>query len=225
MGQCKNSNAHLPIIIMLHIQSISFIALTTLLVTCTDAAVTPKATANDTALVKQGFAVKKENAHPFEPADASPMDMSYFPIDYPHVKHTLQEHPLMRIIYSRPQKKGRVVLGNLIKYDHIWRLGANEATEIEFFEPVTIEGKKIPAGRYTLYCVAHPDYWQIVLNGGLYGWGLDIDVSKDIASFSAPVSTTTNIAEYFTAVFEKSDKGANLVFAWDNVVARLPINF
>jgi hypothetical protein len=210
---------------MLHAKTTFFMAAALLLFACNDTPDSQQAPVIDTALVKQGFTVKKENVHPFEPVDASPMDMSYFPVDYPHVKHTLQEHPVMRIIYSRPQKKGRVVYGNLVKYDQIWRLGANEATEIEFFQPVTIQGKKVPVGRYTLYCVAHKDNWQIVLNGGLYGWGLEIDISKDLMNFTASIATTTNIAEYFTAVFEKSDTGANLVFAWDNLVARLPIVF
>jgi len=169
--------------------------------------------------------VTKENVNPFAPVDLSPMDVSYFPVDYPHIKHQLQDLPTMRILYSRPQKKGRVIFGNVVKYGQMWRLGANECTEIEFFKPVTIQEKKVPAGRYTLYCMPHKDTWQIVLNKGLYGWGLDIDIAKDMDSFTAPVSTTTNIAEYFTAVFEKSETGANLIFAWDDVVAKLPIVF
>jgi hypothetical protein len=174
---------------------------------------------------KQSLNIKKENSHPYATVDASPMDMSYFPADYPHLKHQLQELPVMRLIYSRPQKKGRTIMGNVVKYDQMWRLGANECTEIEFFRPVTIQQKKVPAGRYTLYCMPRKDHWQIVLNRGLYGWGLDIDISKDMDSFTANIETTANIAEYFTAIFEKTGTGANLVFAWDDTVAKLPIVF
>lgn len=177
------------------------------------------------AATKQSLNVKVESSHPYAAVDLSPMDMSYFPVDYPHIKHQLQDLPVMRLIYSRPQKKGRTIMGNVVKYDQMWRLGANECTEIEFFKPVTIQEKKVPAGRYTLYCMPRKDHWQIVLNKGLYGWGLDIDISKDIDSFSANLEKTITIAEYFTAVFEKTDKGANLVFAWDDIVAKLPISF
>lgn len=182
-------------------------------------------TTTDPAAKKQSLNVKVESSHPYVAVDLSPMDMSYFPVDYPHIKHQLQDLPVMRIIYSRPQKKGRTIMGNVVKYDQMWRLGANECTEIEFFRPVTIQEKKVPAGRYTLYCMPRKDHWQIVLNKGLYGWGLDIDISKDIDSFTATLETTTTVAEYFTAVFEKTNTGANLIFAWDDTVAKLPIAF
>src|SRR5687768_2238865 len=92
--------------------------------------------------------------NPYAPADQSPMDMIYYPVDYPKLKMTksIATGPLVRIIYSRPQKQGRAIFGELLKYGEHWRLGANEATEIEFFEPAIIQGKKINPGRYILYC-------------------------------------------------------------------------
>lgn len=196
-----------------------------LLFACSDATNNNGAGTATTEIKKPVLTVKKEASNPFAPVDLSPLDISYYPSEYPHIKHQLQDLPAMRIIYSRPQKNGRVIFGNVVKFNQMWRLGANECTEIEFFKPVTIQEKKIPVGRYTMYCLPHKDTWQLVLNKGLYGWGLDIDISKDAYSFTANIATTTNIAEYFTAVFEKSETGANLIFAWDNVVAQLPISF
>ena|SRR6476469_1397530 len=82
--------------------------------------------------------------------DKSPMDMAYFPADYPVLKiQDKATDPLVaRIIYSRPQKDGRILFGELIEYNTVWRLGANEATEIEFFKDVKIGGKKLVKGRY-----------------------------------------------------------------------------
>ena len=87
--------------------------------------------------------------------DRSPMDMVYFPTDYPLLKMAgkTSAPPLMRIIYSRPQKQGRPIFGGLVKYDVPWRLGANESTEIEFFSAATVAGKTVKAGRYVLYCI------------------------------------------------------------------------
>jgi hypothetical protein len=84
--------------------------------------------------------------------DRSPMDMVYFPTDYPLLKMTGKTTtlPLMRIIYSRPQKQGRQIFGGLVQYDVPWRLGANESTEIEFFSPATVAGKTVKPGRYIL---------------------------------------------------------------------------
>ena len=77
--------------------------------------------------------------------DKSPMDMSYFPVDYPILKiqDKVTGPPVVRVLYSRPQKKGRVLFGDLVQYGQVWRLGANEATEIEFFKDVKIDEKKV----------------------------------------------------------------------------------
>src|SRR3954470_20316171 len=96
--------------------------------------------------------------------DKSPMDMCYFPTDYPLLKtqNKTTTSPLVRVIYSRPQRDNRVIFGDLIEYNKVWRLGANEATEIEFFKDVTIAGKKIAKGRYTIYAIPKPEKWTII---------------------------------------------------------------
>jgi hypothetical protein len=174
---------------------------------------------------KQVVSLKKETPNPFSTVDVSPMDMSYCPADYPHIKHIAGELPQMRIIYSRPQKQGRTVFGNIVQYDTVWRLGANEGTEIEFFKPVAIQGQKIKPGRYTLYCIPRKDSWEVILNTEVNIWGLNINKVKDTGRFTIPVTSTTALSEYFTAIFENTATGANLVFAWDSVVTKLPIEF
>src|SRR4051812_19722113 len=91
--------------------------------------------------------------------DKSPMDMSYYPSGYPLLKiqDKITEPLISRIIYSRPQKNGRVIFGELIEYGKVWRLGANEATEIEFYQNVKINNTKIKKGRYTLYAIPYAD--------------------------------------------------------------------
>ena len=137
--------------------------------------------------------------------------------------------PLTRVIYSRPHKKGRSIFGestsSLCPYGAPWRLGANEATEIEFFRDVKIENKILPAGRYILYCIPYQDYWQMIFNSNLYSWGLHIDKSMDIFKTSIPVINLENSVENFTMNFEPSSNGANLIMEWDNVKTVLPINF
>jgi len=161
------------------------------------------------------------------PIDKSPMDMSYYPNGYPVSK--IQDKPtdplVARVIYSRPQKNGRTIFGDLLEYGKVWRLGANEATEIEFFKPVTINGKKIAKGRYIIYCIPYEDRWNIVFNTNLFSWGLHPDTTKDIASTEIPAVKTDKVIEYFTMVFQQSPTGANLIMVWDNVKAVLPISF
>jgi hypothetical protein len=159
--------------------------------------------------------------------DKSPMDMCYYPIDYPKLKMSgnVSEPLIARLIYSRPQKNNRVIFGDLIKFGSPWRLGANEATEIEFFKDVNITGKKVNKGRYVIYCVPQPDVWTVVLNSDLYVWGLKIDSTKDQYKFSIPVVKTRFPYELFTMEFEKADKGMQLNMEWDSLKASLPITW
>jgi hypothetical protein len=51
------------------------------------------------------------------------------------------------------------------------------------------------------------------------------DSLKDIARFDIPVVTTPRKIEYFTMIFEIAGSGTDLLMAWDNYEARLPIRF
>lgn len=160
--------------------------------------------------------------------DRSPMDMVYFPADYPLQKMRNQTSvpPLMRVIYSRPQKQNRKVFDGLIKYNIPWRLGANESTEIEFFSTATIQGKKIKPGRYIIYCIPQETKWTIVFNSNLYSWGLEQNRQKDLEQFDIPVEKNDVSIEYFTISCEKiNDKTTDLLFLWDEVKTKLTISF
>ena len=130
------------------------------------------------------------------------------------------------------EKNGRIIFadsaatGNVIQYyGHDWRLGANEATEIEFFKEVFINGKKIIPGRYIIYCIPYAGKWKIIINENLYSWGLHIDKTKDLAEMDIPVIKNNMQIEYFTMLFQKFPGGCNLVMAWGDVKVVLPINF
>jgi hypothetical protein len=158
--------------------------------------------------------------------DKSPMDMSYWPASYPIAKLNgkVTGLPTARIIYSRPQKNNRTIFEGIIKYDEMWRLGANEATEIEFFKKVNIGNKKIAKGRYTLYCIPTKEKWTLVLNTDNYSWGnYGYDIKKDVIRIDVNVEKNVDVIENFTIYFEETKTGANLIFLWDNVKTILPI--
>ncbi|MFZ1783626.1 MAG: DUF2911 domain-containing protein [Ferruginibacter sp.] len=164
--------------------------------------------------------------------DKSPMDMSYFPEDYPKQKMITPDmpNPVARVIYSRPKKNGRVIFGdstvkeNVIqRFGQEWRLGANEATEIEFFKPVNINGKNLAAGRYIMYCIPSPDSWKIIFNTNLYSWGLHFDRTKDIAEIDLPIIKNDVSIEYFTLLCQRAGGGFEIVMAWGDMKALLPV--
>lgn len=169
----------------------------------------------------------QNNASVIPPLDKSPMDMSYYPVNYPILKIQNKNlpAPVLRVIYSRPQMNGRKIFGGLQEYGDIWRLGANEATEIEFFKDVQINGKKIKKGRYTLYAIPYPDKWTMIVNKDTDTWGaFRYDSLKDIVRMDVPVQKN-DMTEDMTIVFEKTNTGANMNVYWADVKASLPIKF
>ncbi|MBS1509680.1 MAG: DUF2911 domain-containing protein [Bacteroidetes bacterium] len=169
--------------------------------------------------------------NPYVAVDISPMDVSYYPVNYPQQQMDGNDSAALaiRLMYSRPQKNGRIIFGGtnaLQPYGKYWRLGANESSEIEFFKPVTIGNKKIDKGRYVIYCFPNAEEWTIKLNSSLFTWGLHRpDSTKDIASIDIPVSKAERSSEYLTMLFQKSATGADLLMTWDTVKAVLPITF
>jgi hypothetical protein len=162
------------------------------------------------------------------PVDKSPMDMCYYPNNYPVLKiqDKITEPLIARVVYSRPQKSGRPIFGSLVEYGKVWRLGANEATEIEFFKSVRIGGKKISKGRYTMYAIANVDNWTFILNKETDTWGsFKYDEKKDVIRTDVPVQKTDAVVEALAMVFEKTTTGCNLIVAWDNIKVALPVNF
>lgn len=172
------------------------------------------------------FTASAQNGMKMPPVDKSPMDMAYFPVNYPVLKiqDKATEPLLARVIYSRPQKAGRTTFGELVEYNSVWRLGANEATEIEFYRDVKIGGKKVPKGKYTLYAIANPSEWTVIVNKDTDTWGaFKYNEKKDVLRTTVPVQKGDAPVEAFTMTFEKAVGGANLLMAWDEVRVVLPI--
>ncbi len=160
--------------------------------------------------------------------DKSPLDMSYYPANYPVLKiqEKLTEPLLARVIYSRPAKNGRIVFGELIEYGTIWRLGANEATELEIFKDSRIGNVKIKKGRYSLYAIPNEKTWTLIINRDTDTWGaFKYDQKKDVARVSIPVEKTSEATECFTMFFEKSGSAVNLLIYWDDRKATVPFQF
>lgn len=160
----------------------------------------------------------------FAPLDASPVDIAYFPHKAVKFKKTDTPSPSIKVIYSRPAAKGRVIFGDLIKYGEIWRVGANENTEIKFYKPATINGVAVPAGSYSLFAIPEKDKWTIIINKELDMWGAyAYDESKDLVKITVPVKTVTTPIELLSIAFTSKDGITNLVIGWDKTTVEVPI--
>ena len=156
------------------------------------------------------------NAQKFPDLDKSPMDMASYPNDYK------DPAKLVRIIYSRPQLKGRD-LSTLIPEGKVWRTGANEAAEITFYKDVKLGDKKIKAGAYTLFLLPGKDACTVILSKDLNVWGsYTYKEANDVARLSVPVTQGTDSLEAFSMVFTKADKGVVLNIGWDKTRVAIP---
>lgn len=160
--------------------------------------------------------------------DKSPMDMAYYPANYPvlRIQDKASEPLLARVIYSRPQKEGRSIFGGLVEYGKVWRFGANEATEIELYKDVRVKDKKLPKGRYTLYAIPSEKEWTVIFNKDTDIWGaFKYDEKKDVLRVDVPVQKNSTVVDPFSIAFFKSAAGADMVIAWDEAMVTLPFAF
>jgi len=166
----------------------------------------------------------------FTDMDASPLDMAHYPRTSAYNNYMPEDQkkaPQVKVLYSRPKKKEREIFGSLVPYGKLWRLGANEGTEVSFFQPVEIGGKFVNAGTYTMNATIHPDHWVIHLSSerGVAGTA-NLDPEKIVASAKAKVKNVADSRESFTIGFQEAGASkAYMVFEWDRTRAYLPMSF
>ncbi|TDQ09616.1 DUF2911 domain-containing protein [Pedobacter metabolipauper] len=159
----------------------------------------------------------------FAAPDSSPADIVYYPLNAAKAKD--DSSPLIKVVYSRPAKKGREVFGVLEQFGKVWRVGANESTEIKFFKPVVIGGKSIKAGTYSLFAIPNKDTWSLIINKQTDRWGAyTYNEAKDVVRVDVPVKTMAKPVEFLSITFTApQEKTANLVIAWDLTAVELPV--
>lgn len=133
----------------------------------------------------------------------------------------------VKVMYGRPSKNNREIFGKLVPYGPVWRTGANEATEITLTRDVSIQGKTVAAGTYSLFTIPQEKNWTIILNKEVGQWGAyNYNEKQDIGRWVIPVTKTTEkLLEVLTISFENKNNIANLLICWDDVCITLPIQF
>jgi hypothetical protein len=136
----------------------------------------------------------------------------------------------IKVVYSRPFKKGRMIFGTkeekaLQPYGEVWRVGANEATEMTVTKDVTIGGKALKAGTYSMFGVPQKDKFTVIINSELGLWGqFKMDEKKEVMRFDVPVGQTEGEYEAFTMMFKKPEGNATeLMLVWDKMKVVIPI--
>ncbi len=120
------------------------------------------------------------------------------------------------LTYGQPSVKGREIWGKLVPYDKVWRTGADDATTIEFAKDATVEGKKLAAGKYSLFTIPTKDgEWTIIFNKTAKQWGAyDYKEADDALRVKVKAAKSDTATEKVT--FTVSADGT-VTFLWENL--------
>lgn len=120
------------------------------------------------------------------------------------------------VTYSRPSTKGRVIFGDLVPYNELWRTGANANTIVEFSTDLVFGGNEVKAGKYSLLAIPGKGEWTIILNTKTDMWGTDgYSKVNDVARVRVGAGVAPNNVESFTiSVEDLAPETANLVLRW-----------
>lgn len=130
----------------------------------------------------------------------------------------------VKIDYCRPGVKNRVIWGQLVPYDKVWRTGANEATTISFSDDVKVEGQPLPAGTYGLFTIPGKTEWTIVFNKTPKQWGA-YDYKQDQDALRVKVKPEdAPQQEWMGFSFQNlSAESADVVLRWEKVQVKFGI--
>lgn len=149
------------------------------------------------------------------------------------------------IIYSRPAVKGRTIFASapaemaarakgeatldnsmqhkegepLVPFGHVWRAGANEATVFSTTDDLLINGKPLPAGKYSLHMIPEKGDWTVIFNKDEGQWGsFSYDAAKDALRVTTKPEAASSSAELLTfSIDGVTDDSATVTLAWDKV--------
>lgn len=131
----------------------------------------------------------------------------------------------LTIKYSRPAVKGRSIFGKLVPYGELWRTGASDATILTISDPMTIAGKPLPAGKYSLFTIPTRTEWTVILNSYTEGHGTaGYEPKNDVLRFTIKPDSSVRFYESFTIeVQDLMKNGANLYLNWAHTSVHFPI--
>lgn len=121
--------------------------------------------------------------------------------------------------YSSPSVKGRKIYGELVPYGKVWRAGANNATTFETDKAIMVEGKTLPAGKYSFFVIPTESDWTVIFNKTADQWGaFKYDQSQDALRVTAKPKKSATLNERLAYAVNKN----GVVLKWENV--ELPVS-
>lgn len=132
----------------------------------------------------------------------------------------------IKIEYSRPSMKDRVIFGDLVPYGKLWRTGANASTKVTFGEDVNVEGKAIKAGTYALYTIPSQNSWEVIFYKDLKLGGnfTDYKPADEVLKFNVKPTSLQDKVETFTiGISDMTSSSANIDIVWDRTKVTIKV--
>lgn len=120
------------------------------------------------------------------------------------------------VAYSRPLKRGRVIFGNIVPWNQVWRTGANAATMFTTDKDLVFGSTVVPAGKYTLWTVPTPTGAKLIFNSETGQWGTDYHADKDFVRVDLAGKQVSPSVEQFVIGLVPRGTGGELSFTWDD---------
>ena len=128
----------------------------------------------------------------------------------------------IRIDYSRPSRRGRVIFGEVVPWNRVWRTGANEPTKLTINKSIYFEGKELPAGVYSIFTLPEKDGWTLIINSQTSMWGTDYDSAYDLLRIPMKTMSLKEPVEMMTIEIMQQGKEGTLSISWDRTKAYVP---
>lgn len=159
------------------------------------------------------------HAQKFSGLDKSPHDISYYRAEN-------SARPIIKILYGRPQLRGRSVGKEIAPYGKVWRTGANEATEIHFYKDVIIGDTLVTAGTYSLLTIPDKKEWTVIINKDIDVWGAySYNEADDVARIQVPSETNRESLDALSIVFDNDKGHVEMALGWGKTRIFVPISF
>ena len=130
----------------------------------------------------------------------------------------------IKIYYSRPQVRGRVVFGGIVPYDRFWRTSANAATRMAITKTIYFGDKELAAGSYSIWTIPSPKGWTIMFNSQANIWGTEYNPDYDVLRVPMQYGKAPNFTEVMTIEIQPLQGGGQLNIIWDNTMASVPFS-
>lgn len=130
----------------------------------------------------------------------------------------------IEINYCRPSKNDRVIFGNVVPFNELWRTGANSNTKFTTEDDIVFGKDTIKAGTYAVFTKPSTDSWEVIFYSEFGNWGTpdEWDESKVVLRSKAKVTALNDVVETFTiSIDNTTTKSADLNFSWDKTRASL----